>query len=92
MKHHDGDDSIKCAKPSNMLGRFPDQARLSGSGRIDAQRVETKFSQTVNQAAVATPNVEDSRARGKRRRDGRVEVFPPTGVGHRPEPYLMRHG
>jgi hypothetical protein len=48
-----------------MLDRFPDQARVNGSGRIHAERTEAKFPQTVNQAAVTTPDVEDSRGRGR---------------------------
>ena len=65
-----------------MLDRFPDQARVNGSGRIHAERIEAKFPQTVNQAAVTTPDVQDSRGRGKGRRDGRVEILPPPGAIH----------
>ena len=65
-----------------MLDRFPDQARVNGSGRIHAERIEAKFPQTVNQATVTTPDVQDSRGRRKGRRDGRVEILPPPGVSH----------
>jgi hypothetical protein len=68
-------DSIKCADSSNMLGRFPDQAWVNGSGGIHAERIEAKFPQMANQAAVTTADVEDSRARRKGRRDRRVESF-----------------
>jgi len=68
-----------------MLDRFPDQAWVKRSGRIHAERIEAKFPQTANQAAVTTANVEDSRVRGKGRRDGRVEIRPPPGVSHTPK-------
>ena len=89
VERHDGDDRIEGADAPNNLGRFPDQAWLNGSGRVHAERIEAKFPQTVNQAAVTTANVEDSRARGKGRRDGRVEILPPAGVSHTPENYLL---
>jgi hypothetical protein len=54
VERHDGDDGIKCADASNMLDRFPDQAWVKRSGRIHAERIEAKFPQTANQAAVTT--------------------------------------
>ena len=85
VERHDGDDRIEGADALNILGRFPDQVWLNGSARVHAERIEAKFPQTVNQAAVTTANVEDSRARGKGRRDGRVEILPPAGVSHTPK-------
>jgi hypothetical protein len=82
VERHDGDDGIKCAHAPDTFHGLPDKARVNRSSRIRAERVEAETTQAVNQATVATPNVEDSRARGKHRRDGRVEVFPPPGVGY----------
>jgi hypothetical protein len=73
VERHDGDGSIKRADAANMLDRFPDQPRVNGRGRIHAERIEAKFSQAVNQAAVTTPDVEDVRAGGKARGNGRVD-------------------
>jgi hypothetical protein len=71
-----------------MLDRLADQARAGGSGRINADRVETKLHQAIDQAAVTAPDIEDTGACRKCSRDDRVEVPPPPRIGHRQEPYL----
>jgi hypothetical protein len=60
VERHHGDYGIECAKAPDMLDRFPDKTRMTGSGRVHAQRIKAEFPQTVNQAAIPASNVEDS--------------------------------
>jgi hypothetical protein len=80
-------DSIKCADSSNMLDRFPDQVWVNGSGGIHAERIEAKFPQTANQAAVTTADVEDSRAR---RKAAATAASNPSTTGSQPTPKRTR--
>jgi hypothetical protein len=88
VQRHDRDGCVKRASRSYVLEGLADQARAGGSGRINADRVETKFHEAVGQAAVTAPDIEDTGACRKRSRDDRVEVCPPPGIGHGQKPYL----
>ena len=58
-------------------------------GRIHSEHLEAKLGQAVNQAAVATSDIEDARTRWDRRREDSVEVLPSPRISHTPETYQV---
>ena len=63
VERHHGDDRVKFAQTCHLLDAFADQARMSRSGRVHSERVESQLSQAVNQPAIATTDIENPGAR-----------------------------
>ena len=89
VQRHDGGNCVKLTQQSRVLNTHRDQARVRRCGRIHSEHVEAKLSQAVNQAAVATSDIEDARTRRDRRRKDSVEVLPPPRISHTPETYQV---
>src|SRR5580704_10529514 len=90
VQRHDGGNCVKLTQQSRVLNTHRDQARVRRCGRIHSEHVEAKPGQAVNQAAVATSDIEDARTHRDRRREDSVEVLPPPRISHTPETYPSR--
>jgi len=90
VKRHHGNDRVNFAQICHLLDAFADKARMSWSGRVHSDRVESLLPQAVNQPAIAATDIENPGARWLPGSDNLVEVLPPSRIGHTPEPYPPR--
>jgi len=86
VKRHHGDHRVKAAQAWGLLDKPADQAGVNWSAWVNAQRLEAKRRQPADQRAVAASNIEDAGTRGHLGGDHRVEIRPPSRIGHEPEP------